>query len=834
MEGVDISPYAAIAGSGEMAEAPSLPSLSLPLRLLLRLLPWVMLFVLLAGLAGGLRLMVALNQPFTGIALSWRKELRQYAISNVTPPYWPGLAAGLQINDRLLCVAGYRLQFGGEVAGRGQPFDAGECPQGVARYSSVLAEQVQAGHTRVDMLVGRGQQTLLVPAVPIVRFSLFQLLETYLPTFLSGLGLLIVGYVVFRAQASAEVNLVFGLFATFSAAMMMEHSYATIIGPWFEDTWWVTLILMVPTLPLLGVSLFHLTNLLTGEGGWRRAGRWLLKPFYLLAFAFMALGVFIYLFHNSPISAPYDPYFLEWCLFSALFAMVWSSIGLVWTLLRSPERRIRRQAAVILLGVLALLGFVIPYIIFFLTDAPGPSLMNGVPYVALLFVAAIAYAILRYQVFASRERILTALMVVILCIVVANVVYWVIGRGVGFVPILAAALLVGLALEARRGPTAFLNRLLRREMLDFQTVASFSRAVGGLQGPPALVATAQQAFRRDLDAEFADVWLLDADQKILERYTDGAGVSAETLAPELAAALLAHSEPNEAVKVDGHGELLPPPDRPIALWVPLVERSQAVGMVGLGARWTGDVYGEQDRQLAGILARQMALALLNTRQLERLQATSRLVWQAEENERRKIARELHDTILQFLLVLTYGLDELKDRPLLPAADIDRWQDRISAEANQLRALLNYLRAPELLVKDGLIPSLGHWLDQARRDTALIIEASLAPEIEPLLSTEAKVAFYRTCREAVHNALKHSGGHRVTVRLSQESDQVVLTVADDGQGFDAAQAWEGGDKGFSSLQDMRLHMESAGGRLEVRSAAGEGTTVRGWAPVGRGD
>jgi len=185
-------------------------------------------------------------------------------------------------------------------------------------------------------------------------------------------------------------------------------------------------------------------------------------------------------------------------------------------------------------------------------------------------------------------------------------------------------------------------------------------------------------------------------------------------------------------------------------------------------------------------------------------------------------------------VLTYGLDELKDRPSLPAADIDRWQDRISAEANQLRALLNYLRAPELLVKDGLIPSLRHWLDQARRDTAMIIEAGLAPEVESLLSTEAKVAFYRTCREAVHNALKHSGGHRVTVCLSQEGDQVVLTVADDGQGFDTVQAWLGDDKGFSSLQDMRLHLESAGGGLEVRSEEGVGTRVRGWVAVVKGD
>ena len=102
--------------------------------------------------------------------------------------------------------------------------------------------------------------------------------------------------------------------------------------------------------------------------------------------------------------------------------------------------------------------------------------------------------------------------------------------------------------------------------------------------------------------------------------------------------------------------------------------------------------------------------------MERLRATAQLIQQAEENERRKIARELHDTILQFLLVLTYGLDDLKERQAAQAAEIERWQDRISAEAGQLRNLLSYLRAPELLVQQGLVPSLQSWLEQVQQET----------------------------------------------------------------------------------------------------------------------
>ena len=73
----------------------------------------------------------------------------------------------------------------------------------------------------------------------------------------------------------------------------------------------------------------------------------------------------------------------------------------------------------------------------------------------------------------------------------------------------------------------------------------------------------------------------------------------------------------------------------------------------------------------------------------------------EERERLKIAREIHDTILQFLLVLTYGLDDTRERHPEVAVELEGWQDRISQQAAELRSLLAYLRAPELLVQHGL-------------------------------------------------------------------------------------------------------------------------------------
>jgi signal transduction histidine kinase len=109
---------------------------------------------------------------------------------------------------------------------------------------------------------------------------------------------------------------------------------------------------------------------------------------------------------------------------------------------------------------------------------------------------------------------------------------------------------------------------------------------------------------------------------------------------------------------------------------------------------------------------------------------------------------------------------------------------------------------------------------------MAVEADLAPEVEPLLSSEAKVAIYRVCREAVHNALKHSGGRRVVVQIWRDGEAVRFSVEDDGHGFDVDAAMAGGEKGYSSLQDLRIYIEGIGGRLEMGSTIGKGTSVQG--------
>lgn len=797
-----------------------------------RLVPLAMMVVMLGGSASGLRMASALGQPFPGFASMWRKELSVFTVSYVTPPFASGLAAGMRVNDRLLCVDGFLLPMDATTANRHAQSLQEHCRQGDARYPQVFAQRSVANNlSAVSFVVERRGRLFTVDNVPVRRFDPVTLAELFLPFFLLGLGFLAIAGVTYRAAPHEQVNLIFAALTTAMAGFMLDQFSALRLSPLFPDFWPVSLILQGVWLPFIGVLIAHLVALMTTPGGLGRTAHRGLHLAYAAAAAVASLIVLTYVVRNEALTRPTTWFCLLFCTAGSILALAWGFLRLGHVNRSSPSPRAQRQARLMVLGMGTVFATIVPLYLYYLTDIPFYRFIQSLPYLGLGGVALIAYAILRYQLFGSKSRILTILVVTALCVLAANLIYLVIGQSVSFLPILAAAAVTGGVLSTRRGPAAMLDRLLRREMLDYDTVARFSQQVGALPGIDAILSAIDDCLRRDLDAERVRVWLWDPERLTLECFEDGQPVGEALPDPRLPETLIAHPDPAHSPSAEAAGlaDLLGDTGETIAVWAPLVDRDQAVGVLGLGARWTGEVYDEQDMRLLAILARQTALAILNTRQIERLRATAKLIQQAEENERRKIARELHDTILQFLLVLTYGLDDLKERQTALTSEIERWQERISAEAGQLRSLLSYLRAPELLVQQGLVPSLASWLAQVQQETTMAIETDLAPEVEPLLNTEAKVAIYRVCREAVHNAIKHSGGSRVVVKIWRDSQAVHFSVEDDGCSFDVDAALAGGEKGYSSLQDLRIYVESVGGRLEVESEWKGGTVIDAWAP-----
>ncbi len=815
---------------------PSVSGLAWPLRLLRRFLPVLMLLSLLMGLLGALRLGLSLDEPFPGLVLLWRKEYKLYTVSWVTPPNWRGPEAGMMINDRILCIADtqpYVISPTSPVYGLDPRYAADPCEKGSKNYADIFRDTFQSADPRVDIRVDRDGQILTIPNVPLVRVNLGLLLETFLPSFLLGLALLGLGLVVLRANPEFEINLVFSLLMLCAADLTFFNALAGLITDrQFETSPIWTL--LVPWFTFMGPLVFHLIDLLASPGPLSAVSLRLRRPYYLLAGALSVVGVLVLVFPTTPLLRLLTWVYIVGVALSCVFALIWALVSLGLAYRRAVRRQVRRQTGLVLaaLGLGALIC--LPFAGLFFASALVFPYMQGLPYVALLVLALIAYAILRYQLFDARAQTLTFLLVLVISVIAAFIIYIPVGRQISFLPLLGSSLLSGSVFTGQLKPLGFLDRLLHREELDYQVVTRFSQQIRQPQNVEQLAKATLRALKAELETDQADLWLLAPNQPTLEYYTEETPVEIIPLDPALPARVVQPGGPVFSHSSAGqhftrslpHGAQL----RANGLWVPLSDRDQALGVLYLGPRWTGEIYNEDDLGLVRLLTTQLGLALTNTRQMERVQTMQRQILQAEENERYKIARELHDTILQFLSVLTFGLDSLKKNPDALNERVASWQGRIRSEAGSLRNLLSYLRTPETLEQRGLLVSLEALLGVMRSQTTTGLEFELDPLVEGALPAEAKVALYRVVREAVQNALKHAGAQHVGLRLVRAGERVVFSIEDDGQGFDLHAAFHATTKGYNSLQDMRIYIESTGGQLQIQSAPGQGTQIGGWVPA----
>lgn len=198
------------------------------------------------------------------------------------------------------------------------------------------------------------------------------------------------------------------------------------------------------------------------------------------------------------------------------------------------------------------------------------------------------------------------------------------------------------------------------------------------------------------------------------------------------------------------------------------------------------------------------------------------VLRAQEEERARVARDLHDEANQSLTAVLLRLEASLDRAPAPLKDELRETKAVTTQAMQeLLGLARELR-PAALDDHGLDVALRTQLDQfSRRSgiaTTLEIDAPTAA-----LSADQQLVVYRVVQESLSNIARHSGARHVWVQIGRHAGRLAMRVVDDGRGFDAASAHEARDGGLG-LPGMRERAMLAGGRLEVRSRLGSGTTV----------
>ncbi len=213
--------------------------------------------------------------------------------------------------------------------------------------------------------------------------------------------------------------------------------------------------------------------------------------------------------------------------------------------------------------------------------------------------------------------------------------------------------------------------------------------------------------------------------------------------------------------------------------------------------------------------------LAKSRELE----IRRLYEQAQElaalQERQRLARELHDSVSQALYGISLGAhtarEALPGDPEQAAASLDYVIALTTAGLAEMRALIFELR-PESLETEGLVAALLKQILVLRTRYKLAVVEDLGAE--PPLSLELKEALYRTAQEALHNIVKHARATNVKIQLVQLENAVLLTIEDDGRGFDP----NGSFPGHLGLQSMQERVAKVNGTLTIESTPGQGTTV----------
>jgi len=214
------------------------------------------------------------------------------------------------------------------------------------------------------------------------------------------------------------------------------------------------------------------------------------------------------------------------------------------------------------------------------------------------------------------------------------------------------------------------------------------------------------------------------------------------------------------------------------------------------------------------------------RSAQRFRALTSQLLSAQERERRRIARELHDEVTQTVAGVAMQLGLLRSREIFQAAehDLAAVHESVLRLADTVRAIAHALH-PAVLEHAGLAAALEVYCSEASRLKGMAIQYS-AKDVPDNIPAEIQVTLYRIAQEAVGNAIKHSGAPLVEVTLRGVRDAagaaaLGLTIADNGRGFAIEKARRRPGLGLVSIQERLQLVE---GRLSIHSAPGQGTRL----------
>ena len=490
---------------------------------------------------------------------------------------------------------------------------------------------------------------------------------------------------------------------------------------------------------------------------------------------------------------------------------------------RAGGRLLRQQVKWL---ALTAVGFLACLLTALLGLADGQARLTTVAYTAVQLIAlfgipaAMGIAILVHRLYDIDVIISRAVVYGLLSAAVTGV-YAGIVLGIGTLaghrrgPVLTIAAAVTIALlfqPLRHRAQRFANRLVYgTRATPYQALSDFAGDMAGQLDLAEAVDRMVSVLAGATGADRAEAWIR---------------VGAE-LRP---AAIWPRGSPPSAEVTIGTGDSLPPFER-ASRAVAVTHGGELLGALSLLKPPNEPLTSTEDELLrhlasqAGLVLRNAALTAELQAMIDELRASRRRLVEAQDAERRKIERNLHDGAQQQLIALTIHLSLLEES----ADDSAAVRELVAAVKDGVRAALDELRDlargiyPPLLADQGLLPALQA---QARK-------APLPVEIDAdgigRYPQDAEAAVYFCTLEALQNVTKYASASRAKVGLSCSDGSLQFTVTDDGTGFDTATTRHG-----TGLQGMADRLAALGGALQVRSRPGYGTTLSGVLPVSAPD
>jgi len=551
--------------------------------------------------------------------------------------------------------------------------------------------------------------------------------------------------------------------------------------------------------------------------------RWL--PFaWLCAAVLVFLGVLLLfgqdtLFGSSDDAVIANPFFMPGLadleIPDAVFAV--SLIGLLLGSVVSLVLRFRRSTGVerqqIKWVALAIAFLASSFILSTIASAIGlngeliDSIVSGIAFITL--PVAVAVAVLQYHLYDLDVVVKKALVAGALVLLVIAAYAAVVGL-LGVITsgnessgsVFIVALLLGLAF---RPVTRFARRIADRVVYGrratpYEVLTEFSERVGESYATENVLGRMAQILGQATGAGSARVWLrLGAElQPAASWPTDAEPVAVAVVANEA----LPTIEGETVVEVRDRGELL--------------------GALSV-AMPPSDPMNPSKERLVRDLASQAGLVLRNVRLVEELRASQRRLVTAQDQERRRLERNIHDGAQQQLVALSVKTRLARDLTARDPAKVAEMLTQIDAEIQTALGDLRDLARgiyPPLLIDEGL----GAALDaQARRS---LVPTTIRADGLGRYAPEVEAAVYFSCLEALQNVAKYAEANSATVILAQSNGHLTFEVVDDGRGFDPAAERTG-----TGLQGIADRLGALHGEVTIRSEPGAGTRVRGRIEVG---